>query len=76
MSVTLFDIAIDGIVAAAGNAVRTALYVGYFEFFNASPRIAVAERRLQLAVDRIANWAGKNRFRVSLSKAQAMHCCR
>ena len=55
LSVTLFAIAIDGIVTATGNAVRTALYVDDFAIFIASSRIALAERRLQLAVDRIAN---------------------
>ena len=76
LSVTLFAIAINGVIAAAGNTVKTALYVDDLVIYYTSSRLALAERHLQLAVCRIENWASSNGFRFSSPKTQCVHFCR
>ena len=76
LSVTLFALAINGISKVIPSDIRSTLFVDDLSISFAASRMAVAERRLQLCIDGIVNWAERNGFKFSPGKTVAMHFCR
>lgn len=76
LSVTLFAVAINGVIGALPDGVRGSLYVDDLSISFSGARMSLIERRLQLAIDRISRWAELRGFRFSASKTVAMHFCR
>ena len=52
------------------------LWMIFLRISFAVSRMAVAERKLQLSIDRISKWAEKQGFRFSTSKTVTVHFCR
>lgn len=76
LSVTLFAVAINGVVAVLPDDVHSSLYVDDLSISFSAARMSLIERKLQLAINRVVNWANKQGFRFSTSKTVAMHFCR
>ena len=76
LSVTLFAIAINGIVDVLPPGVSSTLYVDDLSISFSASRMSVAERRLQLSLDKVSRWVEERGFRFSQSKTVAMHFCR
>ena len=76
LSVTLFALAINGITSVVPPGVMYTLFVDDFSVSFAGSRMAVVERKLQLTVNKIVEWAGKNGLRFSTSKTVAVHFCK
>ena len=76
LSVTLFALAINGITSVLPPGVLYTLFVDDLSISFAASRMAAAERKLQLSIDSIVNWAERNGFKFSTSKTVAMHFCR
>ena len=76
LSVTLFALAINGISKVIPPEVMHTLFVDDLSVSFAASRMAVAERKLQLTLDRIVSWAEKHGFKFSASKTCVMHFCR
>ena len=76
LSVTLFALAINGITSVLPPGVLYTLFVDDLSLSFAASRMAVAERKLQLSIDRTVNWAERNGFKFSTTKTVAMHFCR
>ena len=76
LSVTLFAVAINGILDVLPEGVRGQLYVDDLSISFAASKMPVAERRLQLAIERICEWADCRGFRFSKSKTVVVHFCK
>ena len=76
LSVTLFALSINGIASVIPVDVMFTLFVDDLSLSFAASRMSVAERKLQLTIDKIVDWAAKHGFRFSTSKTVAMHFCR
>ena len=76
LSVTLFAVAINNITKALPSGVLSTLYVDDFSISFAASTMAVAERRLQLAIDGISERTTACGFRFSTEKTVAVHFCR
>ena len=76
LSVTLFALAINGISTIVPSGITYTLFVDDLSVSFAATRMAVAERRLQICIDKVVKWAELNGFRFSISKTVAMHFCR
>ena len=76
LSVTLFALAINGVTSVIPPNILYTLFVDDLSISFAASRMAVAERKLQLSIDRIAKWAEKQGFRFSTSKTVSVHFCR
>ena len=76
LSVTLFALAINGLSKVIPKDILYTLFVDDLSISFAASRMAVAERKLQLAVNQIVKWADLNGFRFSTSKTVAVHFCR
>ena len=75
LSVILFAITINAIVAAVRPAVVPSLYVDDLALHFSSERMAVAERQLQQAINRVDRWALQHNFRFSAAKTSVVHFC-
>lgn len=76
LSVTLFALAINGISEVIPPGILYTLFVDDLSISFAATRMAVAERKLQLTIDKILNWADKVGFKFSFSKTKVVHFCR
>ena len=76
LSVTLFAIAINGIVSAVREPVKASLFVDDFAIYCSSRNISMAQRQLQLVLNRLQEWSQNTGFNFSLTKTCAMHFCR
>ena len=75
LSVTLFALAINGIASVIPDDVMHTIFVDDLSISFAASRMAVAERKLQLTMDRMVEWAERRGFRFSTAKTVAMHFC-
>ncbi|KAK3893021.1 hypothetical protein Pcinc_003200 [Petrolisthes cinctipes] len=76
LSVILFAVAINAIASSLPDGIANSMYVDDLAVWFAASRMSVAERRMQLALDRVSRWTGSHGFRFSPSKTVAMHFCR
>lgn len=76
LSVTLFAVAINGVIDVLPDGVRSSLYVDDLSISFSATRMILIERKLQLAINKISSWADKNGFRFSALKTAAIHFCR
>ena len=75
LSVTLFALSINGITSVIPKDVMFSLFVDDLSLSFAASRMVVAERKMQLAINRIIEWAEKRGFKFSTSKTVAVHFC-
>ena len=75
LSLTLFALAINGISSVIPAHVLFTLFVDDLSLSITASRMSVAERKLQLSIDKVAKWAAKHGFKLSVSKTVAMHFC-
>ena len=73
MSVTLFGIAINGIVADLSTDIQKSLFVDDFAIYFSSSSITAIERKLQMAINKIFNWTLQTGFKLSKEKTVAVH---
>lgn len=76
LSVTLFAVAINGVIGVLPDDVHSSLYVDDLSISFSAARMPLLERKLQLAINRVSRWAAERGFRFSASKTVAMHFCR
>ena len=76
LSVTLFAVAINGVIGVLPEGVSSFLYVDDLSISFSASRMSLIERKLQLAINRVSRWAADSGFRFSASKTVAMHFCR
>ncbi|XP_076061530.1 uncharacterized protein LOC143037283 [Oratosquilla oratoria] len=76
LSVTLFALAINGVANIIPDKILSTLYVDDLSISFAATYMPVAERKLQLVINKIVNWAEKQGFKISTSKTIIMHFCR
>ena len=76
LSVTLFAVAINGVCSALPVGVTGSLYVDDLCISFHAARMSLIERKLQLAINAVSQWATERGFRFSSSKTVAMHFCR
>ena len=76
LSVTLFSIAINGIIESIPTSVQSSLYVDDLAIYCSSKYVRTAQRHLQLAINSIQHWATDNGFKFSSEKTQCVHFCR
>ena len=72
----MFAIAINDIVESLKPDVNAALYVDDLALYCSASHVRTAERLLQLAINKVENWATSNGFRFSTAKTQCVHFCR
>ena len=76
LSVTLFALAINGIAKFIPSDIKYTLFVDDLSISFSSTRMAIVERKLQMTIDKINEWAEMHGFRFSSSKTVCMHFCR
>ncbi len=76
LSVTLFGLAINGIADSLPPDIHCSLYVDDYSITYASPRLDVAERHIQLALNRVTRWVDSHGFRFSSEKTLTIHFSR
>ena len=75
LSVTLFSLKINSIVHCLSDGVDCSLYVDDFLICYRGKQMHTIERKLQLCLKKIQEWAEENGFRFSKSKTVCMHFC-
>ena len=75
LSVTLFAMSINSVATVIPKDVFFVLFVDDLSLSFAASHTAVAERKLQLTINKITDWAAKRGFKFSASKTVAMHFC-
>ena len=73
MSVTLFGMAINGIIAELPTDIQKSLFVDDLAIYFSSSSIIAIERKLQMAIDKIFNWTLQTGFKLSKEKTVAVH---
>ena len=73
LSCTLFLLAINGIITNLPADVKAALYVDDLVIYSSSNNINSIERRLQITINRIQQWANNHGFQFSTEKTTALH---
>ena len=76
LSVTLFALAINDISSVIPKDVLVTLFVDDLSVSFSASRMNVAERKLQLAINRIIEWSERRGFKFSTTKTVAMHFCK
>ena len=76
LSVSLFAVAINGIIDSVPAGVSSSLYVDDLAIWFSGSRMSAVERRLQLTLDKVSTWADSMGLRFSPSKTVAIHFCR
>ena len=76
LSVTLFALSINGIASVIPSDILFTLFVDDLSLSFAAAKMAVAERKLQLTIDKVVKWASERGFSFSSSKTVVMHFCR
>ena len=72
---TLFALSINSIASVIPKDVLFTLFVDDLSLSFASSRMAVAERKMQLVINKIVEWAERRGFKFSASKTVAVHFC-
>ena len=75
MSVTIFSVKINSITQCLKPAVDCSLYVDDFQICYRSTNMSIIERRLQLCLNKLQQWATDKGFRFSKTKTVSMHIC-
>ena len=75
LSVTLFSVKINSITQCLKPGVDCSLYVDDFQICYRSSNMSIIERRLQLCLNKLQQWATDNGFRFSKTKTVCMHIC-
>ena len=73
MSVTLFALAINDIVSNVPRDICKSLYVDDLAIYYSSHNLNTIERKLQITINRIKQWADQNGFQLSTEKTIAVH---
>ena len=73
LSVLCFALAINDIVTAFPNGVRCSLYVDNFVSYLSGSTLLSAVRRMQLAINKVADWTDSHGIRFSEEKSYAVH---
>lgn len=73
LSCYLFILAIDEIVNCLPHGTKCSLYVDDFMVYASSHHLPALERRLQLAVNNVSQYAKQNGWTINLSKTEAVH---
>ena len=76
LSVTLFALAINGIAQVIPSEILATLFVDDISISFSASKMAVAERKLQLTINKVVEWAERNGFKFSATKTTVMHFCR
>ena len=76
LSVTLFAVAVNGLAQCVRSPVEGSLYVDDLAIYCRAGNINVAERQLQLTINRVHRWATDNGLTFSASKTKCVHFCR
>ena len=76
LSVTLFALAINGISSVIPKDILYTLFVDDLSLSFAGAKMAMVERKLQLSVNKIIQWADMNGFKFSTNKTVIVHFCR
>ena len=76
LSVTLFALSVNGISSVIPCEVMHTLFVDDLSISYAASRMVVAERKIQLTINKVADWAAKRGFKFSSMKTVAVHFCR
>lgn len=76
LSVTLFAIAINDLVASIDTAVNRCLYVDDLVLFYSAKSMEDIENSLQAAIDKVVDEAELKGFRFSTEKTKCVHFCR
>ena len=76
LSVTLFAVAINGVIDVLPDGVHSSLYVDDLSISFSAARMPLIERKLQLSIRRVSRWTADRGFRFSASKTVTMHFCR
>ena len=76
LSVTLFAVAINSVISVLPEGVSGSLYVDDLSISFSAARMPLIERKLQLAINNVIQWADTRGFRFSPQKTVAMHFCR
>ena len=75
LSVTLFSIKINSLAEVLKNEFHGSLYVDDFTLCYKSKNMNSIERKLQLCLNKIQNWADVNGFKFSKTKTACVHFC-
>ena len=75
LSVTLFSVKINSITQCLKPGVDCSLYVDDFQICYRSSNMSIIDRRLQLCLNKLQQWATDNGFRFSKTKTVCMHIC-
>lgn len=76
LSVALFALMINDIVAVLPQSIGRSLFVDDFAIWCTSSSRPAIERRLQMAITKLERWGSHNGLRFSTHKTKAMHFCR
>ena len=75
LSTTLFNVKLNDIINCLDFKTDGSLYVDDFCICFRSKNMRTIERHLQQCLNRIEDWAIRNRFKFSKSKTQCVHFC-
>jgi ribonuclease HI len=75
LSVTLFNLKINGIVNCIRPGVDSGLYVDDFIACSRSKQMRSVERQLQICLTNLQNWSNENGFKFSETKTICVHFC-
>ncbi|KAF4520292.1 hypothetical protein B566_EDAN004351, partial [Ephemera danica] len=73
LSVSLFNVAINDISANVNNPVKGILYADDFMIFCSSKSLKVAERQIQITVNKLQKWSTQKGFTFSAQKTNVIH---
>ena len=76
LSVTLFALSMNDVTSVIPTGILCTLYVDDLSISFAASRMAIAERKIQLAINQITHWANRKGFKFSTSKTVVVHFCR
>ena len=75
LSVTLFSIKINSLYKAVPSGLTSSLYVDDLLLLASGKTTNTVERRLQVGIYRVQDWALRNGFKFSKTKTVCMHFC-
>ena len=76
LSATLFALAINSVTKFIPPEILFTLFVDDLSMSFRASRMVVAERRLQLTIDKVVQWAEMRGFKFSITKTVVVHFCR
>lgn len=68
LSLTLFIVKINSLACVIPKSVQYSLYVDDIQIYVSSCNFSICERRVQLAINNVVNWADRNGFKFSTEK--------